>query len=86
MNGLIGEAEGLDILLLTLLGSTTQQDDQSMAVLAETDPLVRDKVDPEFEDTGSRTLSVGEAPWLHLDQCRRQLGCSLSLQLHLPFW
>ena len=51
---------GLDILLLTRLGSTTQEDDQDIAVPAEIDSVAGARVYPTFEDPSSHALSIGK--------------------------
>ena len=75
---------GLDILLLTRLGSTTQEDDQGIAVPAEIDPIAGARVYPTFENTGTHALRVGEVALFHPDQRRRHLGRSLSTKAVEP--
>ena len=70
----------LDILLLTRLGSTAQEDDQGLAVPAEIDPVAGARVYPAFQDTGAHALSVGEVALLHPDQRRHHLGCDLGVK------
>ena len=53
---------GLDILLLTRLGSTTQEDDQGIAVPAEIDPVAGARVYPAFEDPVPTPLVLERLP------------------------
>ena len=71
---------GLDILLLTRLGSTTQEDDQGIAFPAEIDPVAGARVYPAFENPGAHALSIGEVALLHPDQRRRHPGRRLRVK------
>jgi hypothetical protein len=48
-----------DILLLALLGTAAEQDDQSFSVPSEVDPVAGTEVDSAFMNGGTDTLGIG---------------------------
>ena len=52
----------LDILLLTLLDATAQENDPGLAVFAKIDPVAGAEIYPAFEYTGTDTVTLEKFP------------------------
>ena len=71
---------GVDILLLALLGATAKQDDESVPVLAEIDPVAGAKIYPAFKDTSADSFGVRKIALFDSDQGCRHLGGRAGIQ------
>ena len=75
----------IDIALLPLLGSASQQDDNRLAIPTEINPIARTEIDPIFQHTFSHAFDVGEIALLHAGKRADNLGAGCRVQFRKPF-
>jgi hypothetical protein len=75
----------LDIALLALLGATSQQDHQHIAIAAEIHPVARPEIQSVFKHALASRLYVGEVALLHPGDRACHLGSRHRLHIREPF-
>jgi hypothetical protein len=78
------DESGADFLRLAFLRATSEQDHQTLAVLAKIDPVTWAEIDPLFEQAGSDAFNVREVAAREPGQRRRDFGRRLRIEAIKP--
>jgi hypothetical protein len=71
----------LDVILLTPLGSSPEQDHQFIALSAEIDAVSRSEIDPVFQHAVSNTFDIGKIALLYTDKSNCDLDSGRCVEV-----
>ena len=74
-----------NVLLLPLLRSPTEQDDESLSIPPEVNPVTRPEIDPPLENPCANSFDIRKGTLLDAEQGCGNLGRRLGIEAIEPF-